>query len=96
MAGSEPQILYYAGRNSCTKFNITYPLIIDSTKREVYQQEIQKELQTKKPRAMVVSTLAHSGLWDDNNKELLEFTKKTLIDYQEVLQEGGLILYVQK
>ena len=96
VAGSEPQILYYAGRNSCTKFNITYPLIIDSTKREVYQQEIEKELQTKKPRAMVVSTLAHSGLWDDNNKELLEFTKKMLDNYQSVFKEGGLILYERK
>ena len=96
VAGSEPQILYYAKRMSCTKFNITYPLIIDSSQREKYQTEIESELKINIPKTIVVSTLAHSGLWDDNNKELLDFTKKTLIDYQEVLQEGGLILYVQK
>lgn len=96
VAGSEPQILYYAKRISCTRFNITYPLIIDSAQREKYQNEIENDLKMKQPKAVVVSTLAHSGLWDENNKELLEFTKNMLVNYQPVIKLGGLVLYEQK
>lgn len=96
VAGSEPQILYYASRSSCTKFDITYPLIIDTNLRAQFQDQLEADLRSHPPKAVVFSTLAHSGLWDDNNKEVLEMTNNLLKDYVLVDQSGGLMLYVKK
>ncbi len=49
VAGSEPQIYFYAKRFSCSKFVITYPLIIETPWREKYQKEAVLELEKKKP-----------------------------------------------
>jgi|WetSurSiteA1Bulk_404760.scaffolds.fasta_scaffold00204_13 hypothetical protein len=66
VAGSEPEILFYAQRKSVSRFDITYPLIIETVKREDYQKEAVLELQKNEPAAIVYSVRQDSGLW---NKE---------------------------
>lgn len=67
VAGSEPEILYYAKRGNVVRFNITYPLIIDTPRRLDYQKEAIYGLQKNKPAAIVYSTRKHSGLWDEES-----------------------------
>jgi len=44
IAGSEPQILYYADRNSSTRFVITYPFVIKTPLQVAYQKEAIRDL----------------------------------------------------
>jgi len=61
VAGSEPQIYYYAKRFSCSKFVITYPLIIRTPWREKYQKEAISELEKKKPAVMFIQIKRKAG-----------------------------------
>jgi hypothetical protein len=69
VAGSEPQIYYYAQRKSATRFVITYPLNIPTPYREQYQREIIAELEKNPPQAIVVSERALSDLWNENSPQ---------------------------
>jgi hypothetical protein len=53
VAGSEPQILYYARRFSPTRFSTLYPLMIPSPAARRYQAEAIQDLQ-KHPPALIV------------------------------------------
>jgi hypothetical protein len=53
VAGSEPQILYYAQRFTPTRFTTLYPLTIPSPAALGYQQEAIKDLE-KNPPALIV------------------------------------------
>ncbi len=70
VAGSEPQIYYYAQRKSPTRFVITYPLNLQTEYRETYQTELVKDLEKNKPEAIVVSQRVHSGLWNEGSPEI--------------------------
>lgn len=67
VAGSEPQIYYYANRESASRFVITYPLIIDTSKRLEYQQEAVAKLAQNPPAAIVISQREESGLWNQES-----------------------------
>lgn len=67
VAGSEPQILYYANRKSSSRFVITYPFIINTPKQLSYQKEAVRELTTHAPAAIVLSQKAESGLWNEES-----------------------------
>lgn len=64
VAGSEPQILYYAGRQSVTRFVITYPFVIKSPRQAEYQLEAIRDIEHSRPAVIVLSRRPESGLWD--------------------------------
>ncbi|MCR4279822.1 MAG: hypothetical protein NUV82_00140, partial [Candidatus Komeilibacteria bacterium] len=64
VAGSEPQIYYYAARLSATKFDITYPLIINTPIREDLQRQAVADLRKNPPAVIVYSQRGESGLWE--------------------------------
>ena len=53
VAGSEPEILFYAHRISCTRFVIVYPLMIPTSAALRYQHEAIQDLQQNPPEAIV-------------------------------------------
>jgi hypothetical protein len=61
MAGSEPQILFYARRRSVTRFVISYPLMLPTKYARAYQNEVMQTLRTYPPKAVVFST--HPCSW---------------------------------
>jgi len=71
VAGSEPEILFYANRKSVSRFIITYPFVIDTPTQLAYQKEAISELQKNPPRAIVLSQREESGLW--NKESPLDF-----------------------
>ncbi len=70
VAGSEPQIYYYARRKSDTRFVITYPLNITTPYREGYQRELVAELEKNPPKAIVISQRTLSGLWNEGSPKI--------------------------
>ncbi|MDP2629820.1 MAG: hypothetical protein Q8P56_00240 [Candidatus Uhrbacteria bacterium] len=70
VAGSEPQIYYYAERKSKTRFVITYPLNLPTPYREQYQTEIVADLEKNPPQAIVISQRIHSGLWNEGSPQI--------------------------
>jgi len=67
VAGSEPEIYFYAQRKSVSKFVITYPLNLPTTYREQYQKEAVDDLTQNQPTVIVVSKREMSGLWDEKS-----------------------------
>jgi hypothetical protein len=53
VAGSEPQILYYADRCSPTRFAIMYPLMMPTPLAEGYQREAVRDLEQSPPKTIV-------------------------------------------
>jgi len=53
VAGSEPQILFYAGRSSPTRFITTYALMIPTPAVSDYQLEAMNDLQARPPKVIV-------------------------------------------
>lgn len=79
IAGSEPEILFYAKRMNSSRFDITYPLIMNTPFRETYQKEVIAELKKNPPAAIVFSNQAESGLWqDDAPKIFINYLKNLL------------------
>jgi hypothetical protein len=79
IAGSEPQILFYAKRQSASSFTITYPLIIKTPKRLKYQHQAIKDLQTNQPQVIVLTTNQFSGLWDESSpRDFIDFVYSLL------------------
>ncbi|MFZ1019908.1 MAG: glycosyltransferase family 39 protein [Minisyncoccia bacterium] len=70
VAGSEPQIYYYAERQSATRFDITYPINLPTPYQEKYQREAVADLQNNMPKAIVVSERSMSGLWNEGSPEI--------------------------
>ena len=62
VAGSEPQILYYAQRSSPTRFITAYALMIPSPVAQKYQQEAIRDLQEHPPALIVLATANSSWL----------------------------------
>ena len=61
VAGSEPQIYYYAHRFCSNRFNITFPLSIETPKQLEYQRELLNNLRSDPPKMMVYSILRSSA-----------------------------------
>jgi hypothetical protein len=59
--GSEPEILYYAGRKSATRFVIKYPLVLVPYYSEEYQDETVSDLK-KNPPEIIVSYMTPNVL----------------------------------
>jgi hypothetical protein len=53
IAGSEPEILFYAQRFNPTRFSNVYPLMIPSTAARCYQLEAIQDLQKRSPKLIV-------------------------------------------
>jgi len=53
VAGSEPQILYYAKRRSSSRFIISYPLMLDTPMAARYQEQAIQELKQHPPAVVV-------------------------------------------
>ncbi len=70
VAGSEPQIYYYAQRKSSSRFIITYPLNLPTPFREQFQTELVSDLEKNQPKAIVVSERAMSGLWNEGSPKI--------------------------
>lgn len=89
VAGSEPQIYYFSRRLSASRFDITYPLIIDTPFREGYQRLAIADLEENKPAAVVYSRSSESGLWNEESPRLfIDYLDKLLGDYHLV---GGTV-----
>jgi hypothetical protein len=70
VAGSEPQIYYYAERKSSTRFDITFPLNLPTPYREQFQNDIIKDLEKNSPMAIVVSQKPESNLWEEGSPDI--------------------------
>lgn len=70
VAGSEPEIYFYAKRRSVTPFIITYPLNLPTNYREQFQQDTIDDLSQNPPTIIVVSNRAMSGLWDEKSPRI--------------------------
>ena len=85
VAGSEPEIYYYSQRKSTTRFVITYPLNITSTYQEKYQKELVDNLKKDPPKAIVVSNLQHSGLWNEGSPRIfIDYLEEIITDKYQV------------
>ena len=60
--GSEPEILYFAGRKSATRYIYLYPLLLPSEDAAARQQEMLKEVRSAKPKAIVAVFVRKSFL----------------------------------
>ena len=88
IAGSEPEILYYAKRKSMSRFVITYPLIVETPLRLSYQKEIIREFETSFPKAIVYSQREYSGLWNEESPRLFIDYLNSLIENEYELAGG--------
>jgi len=85
VAGSEPQILFYAKRKSMTRFVTVYPLMLDTRYAHSYQSEVMQSLQANPPKAIVLSTHYCSWLMCPNTgPRFTSFLKSFLDQYQVV------------
>jgi hypothetical protein len=66
VAGSEPQILCYAGRFSPTRFVTAYPLMVPGPLARQYQQEVIRDLLKRPPALIVFVTNGTSWTRRDN------------------------------
>ena len=81
IAGSEPEILFYAKRQSTGRFMITYPLNITTSLREKYQTEAVDALKSDLPKVVVYSTREHSGLWNEGSPRIfIDYLNQLLKD----------------
>jgi hypothetical protein len=88
VAGSEPQLLDYAHRQSVSRSVITYPLIINTPRRLDYQNEVVAALQQNPPAAIVVSTREESGLWNKESPRVFIDHLSELLNKSYKLQGG--------
>jgi hypothetical protein len=85
VAGSEPQIYYLSQRKSVSKFDITYPFIINTPRRLEYQKEAITDLENNQPAAVVYSLKKDSGLWDkDSPRDFINYLNEALVNYRLV------------
>ena len=90
VAGSEPQILYYANRLSPTRFVIAYPLMIPTPVAQKFQREAIRDLQERPPAVIVLTRSPMSWLVQEGSpQEFPSFLEQLLrSDYERI---GGSI-----
>ncbi|HWF19669.1 MAG TPA: glycosyltransferase family 39 protein [Verrucomicrobiae bacterium] len=85
VAGSEPQILFYAHRRSATRFIIAYPLMIPTPLASLYQKEAMADLEKRRPKVMVFATMSQSWLQQDGTPpEFLAYLKNLMRDHYDL------------
>jgi len=86
VAGSEPQILFYANRLSSTRFVILYPLLIPTPLAPRFQAEAMRDLERRPPAAIVLAQSPLSWLAQKGSPPgFLQFLDKLLAqDYERV------------
>jgi hypothetical protein len=85
IAGSEPEILFYAKRRSPGRFMITYPFNITTSLREKYQKEGVLDLTNNPPKVIVYSTRVHSGLWNEGSPTIfIDYLEKLINDKYKI------------
>jgi len=84
VAGSESQIYFYSKRLSSSRFNYTYPLIINTSRRLDYQKQAIEDLKTNPPKVIVYCLSPFSGLWNEESpRDFVDFLNKIIAkDYQ--------------
>lgn len=99
VAGSEPQILYYANRLSSTRFITFYPLFISTPLASVFQAEAKGEIEARPPKLIVFSNSNSSWLLNQNSPRLLsEYLDRLLSSKYQLLSDseanqGGLLIF---
>jgi hypothetical protein len=84
VAGSEPQILFYAGRFSPSRFVIVYPLMLSTPLAKSYQQEVIHDLERRPPKVIVLSPSPFSWMpQEDSPPEFITFLRKLLAEHYE-------------
>ena len=74
VAGSEPEILYYAKRRSPSRFITMYPLMIGTPLAEAYQKEAIREIRSNPPEIIVFASTPMSWFRQIGSPpELLDF-----------------------
>jgi hypothetical protein len=87
VAGSEPEICFYAQRRNATRFDIVYPLDLPSPQALGYQRQAIAQLRRHPPAAIVLSRMDSSwGIQRDTPPEFLRFLGTLLEGYS--LQGG--------
>lgn len=71
VAGSEPEILYYSDRRSATRFDIFYPLMINTPLALGYQQEAIKEIEASKPKIIAYVSSYYSWTPGKNSPKIV-------------------------
>lgn len=88
IAGSEPQILYYAKRRSVTRFVIMYPLMLDTPLAGLFQEQTIRDLERTMPAVIVWSTSGASWLMQKTSPPLLIPYLKRMLQQFYTLQGG--------
>lgn len=81
--GSEPQILFYAGRRSATGFVYMYPLMEGHKWALPMQTQMIREIERAQPRFLVVVNMAASWLRSGRSESLI-------FDWAERVKEAGI------
>lgn len=91
LAGSEPELLYLAGRRSVTRFVSVFPLTAPSKFAEGFQKEVLAEIAARPPRAIVLAASNRSWQETEQSPRLLHQAVADMIaggDYEVV---GGYV-----
>ncbi|PJC49519.1 hypothetical protein CO033_01130 [Candidatus Nomurabacteria bacterium CG_4_9_14_0_2_um_filter_32_10] len=92
IAGSEPQIYYYAQRKSPNRFIITFPLNLPTQYREQYQTELVNNLENTKPNAIIISKRSDSGLYREGSPEIfIKYLNEIILKNYHTI--GGYVWY---
>jgi len=90
VAGSEPQINFYAKRLIPTRFDLTYQFNIESPYREEFQTSAVTDLKNNPPKVIVLSQRQHSGLWNEGSPRIfIDYLYKTL--NESYVLKGGYV-----
>jgi hypothetical protein len=91
VAGSEPQILFYADRLSSTRFVLMYPLLIPTPLARGFQAEAIRDLERHPPAAIVFAPSPLSWLpQKDSPPEFLHYLDKLVPEHYELV--GGWVV----
>ena len=91
VAGSEPEILYYAQRFSPTRFITSYALMIPTPLTQNYQQEAIRDLLTRPPSLIVYVNSSASWMRQEATPlEFFAFLNKFMLDSYE--RVGGYVI----
>jgi hypothetical protein len=84
--GSEPQIYFYSGLRSATGFVYMYPLMEHVSFAKVMQQEMEREVESAKPRFVVFAAIPESWLRHaDSEGEIFDWSRKYLADHYQLV-----------
>ena len=70
--GSEPEVFFHSGRRSATGYIYTYGLMEAQPLAEAMQREMVAEIETSKPKYIVLVDVFYSWLYSGNSKFLIQ------------------------